>query len=60
MKKIRLHSIKWDTDGEKVSDLPEAVIAPFPESFDIENEGADWLSDAYGFCVEGFLFEAVE
>lgn len=60
MNKIRIYSIKWDTDGEKIADLPEEFTANFPESFDVANDGADWLSDRYGFCVEGFLFEIVK
>lgn len=42
--------VNWDTDGEKVEELPECVEVPE----EIESEDiADWLSDKYGFCVNG-------
>lgn len=43
----RIISIEWDTDGEP-ADLPTAVSVP--DEIDSEDI-ADYLSDAYGFCV---------
>ena len=55
--KVRFFNIDWDTDGEKV-DLPLEVIIPDVETdVDIENEGADILSDKYGWCVNSFSYE---
>ncbi len=56
---IVLHSIKWDKEGEKV-DLPKAVIIPkemFEADHDFNENGADFLSDRYGWCVKSFVVE---
>ena len=55
---IKVTDIIWDTDGEAI-DLPSEVditdgIEPGSD------EIADWLSDKYGFCVEGFNYEVAE
>lgn len=59
MKRYKFFNIKWDTDGQsaKSLNLPNSVEweAPY-EDFDPENEGADLLSDKYGFCVFSFEF----
>lgn len=56
--KVQFSEIKWDTDGEKV-DLPSEVILDVENGLDVENEGADVLSDKYGWCVESFDFEVL-
>ncbi len=53
--RVRFSNIVWDTDGEKV-DLPQEVVLDVPEGTDLEHEGADFLSDAYGWLVESFSF----
>lgn len=40
--------VYWDTDNEKVDDLPEVVNVP---SYLDEEDVSDWLSDEYGYCV---------
>lgn len=55
---VVFHSIKWDTDGQRVK-LPKAVIVPikkFDEDFDFVMESADFLSDHYGWCIESLSF----
>lgn len=49
----KAYRIKWDTDGAtyKECGLPTSVIVPFGLDGD---EVADWLSDTYGFCHDGF------
>lgn len=50
------HNIVWDTDGAKVK-LPKAVKIKkkhFDKDFIHEVQGADILSDNYGWCVESF------
>lgn len=72
-KRIRLYDINWDTDGVSIDDLPEEVVIPAQEivdQCDIENleecirsydsEFADYLSDAYGFCVNTFRVEIIK
>jgi hypothetical protein len=44
-------SVLWDTDGQKIDDLPEIVDVPV--GTDTEDV-ADWLSDKYGWCVSGW------
>lgn len=59
-KHIVFHNIDWDTDGEKVDELPKTLKVPlseFDEDFDFESEGADYLSDKFGFCVNTFNCE---
>ena len=43
--------IDWDTDGEEIDWLPKQCVVP-PDLDD--DEVADWLSDRFGFCVNGF------
>jgi len=70
MKKIRLFNIKWDTtdtgnesdysDAEvKQLGLPAEFTAEVDEDFDPKEEGADLLSDEFGFCVFGCDYEFV-
>lgn len=57
--KVRFFNINWDTDGQEV-DLPKEVILEVDGDRDISIEGADELSDKYGWCVEGFDFEILK
>ena len=43
--------IKWVTDGYDIVDLPKEVEVP--NGMD-DDEIADYLSDTYGFLMEGF------
>ena len=60
--KVKVWDIDWDTDGEKVSELPDEV------TFEMEDDGfgisdqdiADELSDEYGFCVNAFYSEITD
>ena len=56
MKRYRLFDIDWDTDGEDV-DLPSEVIVEIDDDQDIVYDGADALSDQYGWCVNSFEIE---
>lgn len=49
----KAYRIKWDTDGAtyKECGLPRSVIVPY---YMDEDDVADWLSDTYGFCHDGF------
>jgi hypothetical protein len=56
---VVFYDINWDTDGEKVK-LPKAVAVPkeeFDADFDFSLEGADFLSDKYGWCVNSFSYQ---
>lgn len=56
MKKVKFSNIQWDTDGQEV-DLPTEVTLEVDDDLDIAYEGADVLSDKYGWCVFGFDYE---
>lgn len=56
---VVFYNIKWDTDGAKPH-LPKAVAVPkedFDADTDFSLEGADFLSDKYGWCVNSFSFK---
>ena len=53
---IRFYEIDWDTDGEDV-DLPVDVVLPVDDDLDVSLDGANVLSDKYGWCVNSFQFE---
>jgi hypothetical protein len=57
---IRVTDIVWDTDGDGV-DLPtEMVVDTAAEGIeDPDTEIADWLSNKFGWCVNGFQYEAI-
>lgn len=59
VRRVRFFDIKWDCDGEEVS-LPSAVEIEIDDPrIDIALEGADLLSDRYGYCVESLQFEEI-
>ena len=56
-----ISDIDWDTDGEEI-DLPEGIngieLDYVPErDGDADEFLSEWLSDEYGFCVNGFSYE---
>ena len=57
--KFLFHNIKWDTDDipPKKLNLPSSVTITIDASdFNPSLEGADKLSDMFGFCVFSFNF----
>lgn len=57
-KRIKFSEIEWQTDGEEV-ELPSSVVLEVSDDFDVEENGADLLSDKYGWLVESYLWESV-
>ena len=57
---VKMSQIDWDTDGRKVKNLPKEVTVEVDDDCDVEYEGADILSDKFGFCVNSFSFEIVK
>jgi len=65
-------NIDWDTSdwdeeeeiasGVCVPDLPEEVshVKIDDPDWDPDEDGADWLSDVYGYCVNSFEWEEVK
>lgn len=56
--KVRFYNIVWDTDGESVS-LPTEVTLEVEADINVEYDGADVLSDKYGYCVHSFDYETL-
>jgi|TARA_B100001971_G_C18001444_1_gene437547 hypothetical protein len=60
---LRIYDIDWDTDGVEIG-LPTELEVEwvddwtenFPPSVD---EIGDWLSDEFGWCVNGFCIRKV-
>lgn len=71
-RKFRARCIQWDRtddDGTEVeADLPSEVVVTLEDlqlSYDayiteVEDALAEYLTDYYGFCHNGFFFEEVE
>jgi hypothetical protein len=55
MTKLYATNIDWDTDGYQVA-LPSEVELPsdMTDAEAIDMEGADYLSNKYGYCVNTF------
>lgn len=56
---IKFFDIVWDTDGvsSKKLGLPEKAELTVADDFHVEMDGADALSDKFGFCVHSFNYE---
>ena len=52
---MKATNIKWDIDYDDNGYLP--IEAEIPEGITDEEEIANWLSDEYGYCHEGFCLE---
>lgn len=54
MATYRVYGIKWDTDGQHVSGLPEVVVVDMDHEVD-EEDGTDQVvnqvSDQYGWLI---------
>jgi hypothetical protein len=57
--KVRFYDIDWDTDGYAV-DLPSETTLEVDDDLELSTQGADVLSDKYGWCVNSFNFDATE
>lgn len=45
----------WDTDGVNPEELDLPTQVDVPDEIEV-SEIADWLSDEYGYCVDGFEY----
>lgn len=62
MKHYKAYNIDWDTDGEDVI-LPSKVFFDVEDDWtneDVSLEGANIISDKYGWCINSFSFEEVK
>jgi len=60
--KIKFSDIRWDTDDRdpKECGLPTEAIIEVDDDVDVREEGADFLSDKYCYCVFGYSWEEVK
>lgn len=56
---VRFFNIQWDTDGEDVN-LPDDTQMIVDNDINLDLEGADQLSDKFGYCVNSFEFEVLD
>ena len=54
---LNITEISWETDGETVDDLPTEVTIDWTWKDWDDEEICDWLSDEYGWLVNGFCVE---
>jgi len=59
MKRYQAIDIQWDTDGVE-TDLPSEAVFELEDYQNPSLEGADSLSDKYGWCVLSFGFEEIK
>jgi len=63
--RVKFFDIQWDTSDDDTDEIPSASACGLPsecvleveDDIDIEEEGADALSDQYCYCVFGFSYE---
>jgi hypothetical protein len=56
---LNITEISWETDGETVDDLPTEVTIDWTWKDWDDEEICDWLSDEYGWLVNGFCVEEI-
>lgn len=64
---VKFFNIRYDTDGENISGIPEEVNTTMEEMgwdedvWDVEDfineHGADFISDKTGWCVFGYEYK---
>jgi hypothetical protein len=65
--KVRFFDIEWDTGDEDLDEdpspsecgLPSECVVEVEDDLDLDEEGADALSERYGFCVSRCSFEVI-
>jgi hypothetical protein len=61
--KVKILDIEWDTDEDDDAVLPTEIEAEFDykgDNDELEETIADWLTDEYDYCHEGFNYEIIE
>ena len=56
---VRFFDIDWDTDGESQTELglPTECVLEVADDTELPVDGADCLSNEWGWCVNSFDFE---
>lgn len=61
--KVKIFDIEWDMDEDDDAVLPTEIEAEFDykgDNDELEETIADWLTDEYDYCHEGFNYEIIE
>ena len=61
--KVKIFNIEWDMDEDDDAVLPTEIEAEFDykgDNDELEETIADWLTDEYDYCHEGFNYEIIE
>lgn len=61
--KVKIYNIEWDIDEDDDTVLPTEIEAEFDykgDNDELEETIADWLTDEYDYCHEGFNYEIIE
>jgi hypothetical protein len=61
---VKFSHIDWDTSDDECDDddvpvLPKEVTVQVDDNTNVDLEGADILSDQFGFCVNSFSWDHV-
>jgi len=59
MVKVKFFNIEWDTEGEDM-DLPISYALEVDKNIDLDANGADMLSDIFGWCVTSFQYKIIK
>ena len=57
--KVRFFDIEWDLDKGERADLPSECVLEVEDDLDLAEDGADVLSQEYGWCVSGCSYEVI-
>ncbi len=56
--KVEFYNISWETDGHRVK-LPKKIVLDVDSDLDVSLDGADVLSDNFGYLVNSFSFKII-
>ena len=58
---VKFSHIDWDTSSDDENDdvpvLPKEITIEVDDDVNVDTEGADILSDHFGFCINGFSWD---
>lgn len=58
VKYVRFYDIEWELDdADRSGGMPSEIVLEVPLDLDVAEEGADLLSDRFGYCVKTFHFD---
>ena len=57
--KVRFFDIQWDVDEGENPELPSECIVEVEDDIDLDEDGADVLSQEHGWCVVSCSYEVI-